>query len=208
MKKDFSSVRLCVLISSGFSPLPLGRLTREVVLGGADCVQLRLKGISDREFLEIALECRRAAGEALFIVNDRPDIAALSGADGVHVGQDDLPGRAVRQIIGDEALLGISTANAAQLAQAEDAGADYLGVGCVFPTTTKEIAVEGLEYVEEASRLTGLPFLAIGGINLENVGRVIRAGAPGVAVCSAIIADEDPQKAAAELKEAILSAIA
>ncbi|MCD6406130.1 MAG: thiamine phosphate synthase [Planctomycetes bacterium] len=206
MKKDFSTVRLCVLVSSRHITLPFSRLVQEVVAGGADCIQLREKGLGDAKLLEIAKICRDICRDRIFIVNDRPDIARLSCADGVHVGQGDLPGPAARRIVGPDALVGISTANAAELAAAEEAGADYVGVGSVFASPTKNARIGGLEYVRLTAEVARVPFLAIGGINLDNVARVVAAGARGVAVSSAVIASRDPRGAAEAIREAVVTA--
>jgi thiamine-phosphate pyrophosphorylase len=212
MKRDFSRVRLCVLVAEGVSRLPFDQLVREVIAGGADCIQLREKGISDRVLLERARACRRAVDDAgaacVLIVNDRPDIAALAGADGVHVGQDDLPPAQARRIAGPDAVVGVSTHEPAEIAAAEAAGADYLGIGAVFLTATKDIEVRGLDYVRAAARTASRPFLAIGGITLDNVGEVIRAGAPGVAVFSAVVGSDDPRSVTRAFKDAIEAALA
>lgn len=189
------------------SRFSLAELVRLVVEGGADCVQLREKAVGDRELLERAKACRQAAEGCLFIVNDRPDVAVLSGADGVHVGQRDLPPAEARRIIGDGRLLGVSTSQARELAAAEALGADYLGVGCIFETDTKRVEVRGLDFLTRAATLATVPFLAIGGINHDNVAQVIRAGARGVAVSSAVISADDPLEAAREMKKRILAGL-
>lgn len=206
MKKDFSAVRLCVLVSTGVSALPFETLVGEILAGGADCVQLREKNLSDAEFLELAKACRDICRDVVFVVNDRPDIAVLSDADGVHVGQSDLPCRQARQIVGDELLVGVSTSSTDQLAAAERAGADYAGVGCIFPTTTKEVRAQGVWLVRSAARVASVPLVAVGGINLENAAEAVRAGAHAVAVCSAIVASGDPRGAARAIRERVLAA--
>lgn len=211
MKKDFSAVRLCVLVADGVSHLPFDALVREVAAGGADCIQLREKSASDAVLLDRARACRDAcdeSGRCIFIVNDRPDIAVRSGADGVHIGRADAPAADARRVIGPDRLLGVSAYDLDELAAAEAAGADYTGVGAVYPTATKEIAVTGLDLVRAVSRAATRPFLAIGGIDLSNVRDVILAGAPGVAVFSAIVASKDPRAATREMKEIIASALA
>lgn len=207
MKSDISEVHLCVLVSTDMSPVPFETLVAEVVAGGAECVQLREKGISDARLLDLAKTCRDICRDTLFIVNDRADIALLAGADGVHVGQGDIGGRAARRIVGEDAIVGISTSNASELEAAVEEGPDYLGVGAVFATTTKETGVAGLEYVRQAARLTQLPFMAIGGIRLENVAEVVASGARAVAVCSGITASDDPRGATRAMREAILAAL-
>jgi thiamine-phosphate diphosphorylase len=210
MKRDFSSVRLCVLVADGVSALPFEKLVSEVVAGGADCVQLREKGVADSVLLERASICRRACDKAgaIFIVNDRPDIAVLSEADGVHVGQSDLPAAAARRIMGPYAILGVSATNLCELTAAERSGADYVGIGAVFPTATKDIEAKGLEFVREAARIATRPLLAIGGINDSNVGAVILAGATGVAVFSAVVSADDPRSATRRLADTIDRALA
>lgn len=206
MKKDSSRVRLCVLVQDGISRLPFEKLIREIVAGGADSIQLREKALSDRALLDRARLCRDGARDILFIVNDRPDIAVLSDADGVHVGQADLPCADARRIVGPGRLVGVSAENVSQLSAAEADGADYLGVGCVFETSTKAIAHQGLMFVREAARAATRPWIAIGGITHANIRSVIEAGAPGVAVCGAVLKDDDPRGATRRLMEAIAEA--
>ncbi|MHC4712153.1 MAG: thiamine phosphate synthase [Planctomycetota bacterium] len=207
MKRSLESVRLCVLISEGFSDLSLPELVREVVTGGADCIQLREKNVPDRRLLERARACRQACDDAIFIVNDRPDIAVIAEADGVHVGQGDLPPAAARRIVGDDLILGVSASTREHVVAAQREGADYLGVGALFPTGTKDVSARGLDLIREVAGIVTVPFLAIGGIDHENVASVIRTGAPGVAVCSAIIGSEDPRGAARAMRETILAAL-
>jgi len=201
MKRDFSNVRLCVLVADGVSALPFETLVQEIAAGGANCIQLREKGIPDAIIFERAQLCRRVCDEAgcIFIVNDRPDIAVLSDADGVHVGQTDLPAAAARRIIGPDAILGVSATNLCDLAAAERSGADYVGIGAVFPTATKDIEAKGLGLIEEAAHIATRPLLAIGGITAANAAAVIRAGADGVAVFSAVVSDADPRAATRRL---------
>ena len=211
MKPDFSSVRLCVLVAGGVSRLPFEALVREVVAGGADCIQLREKSAAESVILSEAAVCRNACGAArscLFIMNDRPDLAVRAGADGVHIGSSDTPPTEARRIIGPDRVLGVSAYTVEEIRAAEAAGADYLGVGAVFPTATKEIEIRGLEIVREAARAASIHWLAIGGITQANVRDVILAGAPGIAVFSAIVAAENPRKATREMKERIERAIA
>lgn len=205
MKADFSRVRLAVLVTDGISNLPFDKLVREVVAGGADCIQLREKTLSDEALLERARICREIGRDCIFIVNDRPDIALLSEADGVHVGPEDTPVAEARRIVGDNVVVGASAYSVPDIKSAEDAGADYIGVGAAFPTETKDAQVTGLTLISEAARISRIPFIAIGGINHGNVASVIRAGARGVAVCSAIISAADPRRATEEMKAAIVA---
>ncbi len=169
-------------------------IARKVLAGGTKIVQLRGKGLSSRELLEQAREVRELARKAgaTFIVNDRADIALLSGADGVHLGQDDLPIDEARKILGKEKIIGISTHSLEQALKAEQEGADYIGFGPVFDTKTKADAekAKGLQALREVKQRVSMPVIAIGGINLENIGEVIDAGSDGAAVISAIIKAE------------------
>lgn len=171
--------------------------------GGVDIVQLRDKDLDD-EALVAAAEPFRAACEehgALFVLNDRPDLVAGCGADGVHVGRSDLPVAEARSLIGPDRLLGLSVSTPAELADV--AGADYVGV-TAFATPTKEDAVAGgLELLRAAAASLTLPWFAIGGIDLSNVAEVATAGAPGVAVVRAIRDARDPESAARILRSAL-----
>lgn len=144
-------------------------------------------------------------GGGIFIVNDRVDVAKAIGADGVHLGQEDLPLADARAILGPGRLIGISTHNPAQAVEAEAGGADYIGFGPIFPTATKEnpdpvVGVDGLRQMRARVRI---PVVAIGGITAKNVGDVRAAGADCCAVVSAVLAAPDPAKAIAELMQAI-----
>ena len=165
---------------------------------GVNLVQFRRKqGTDQQRLLEakaLANLCRRF--EALFIINDRIDLALLVDADGVHLGQDDLPLAEARQLIGPGRLLGRSTHNLDQLLMAQQEGADYVGVGPVFPTQTKpERTPAGLSWVQEASQHASLPWFAIGGIDSQTICSVCSAGAERVAVVSAIMGSNDPAEA-------------
>jgi thiamine-phosphate pyrophosphorylase len=144
-----------------------------------------------------------AQSKARFILNDRPDLARLAGADGVHLGQDDLSIRDARRIVGPSQLIGVSTHNSPQLDAAILAGASYVGVGPVFPSATKEFSepeLAGLAFVQAAGEATNIPWFAIGGITEENVERVLAAGAARIAVSAAVVRAERPRRAAARLK--------
>lgn len=170
-------------------------IAKMVLAGCAGILQLRGKGLSSRELLEQSREIReltRKAG-ATFIVNDRADIALLSDADGVHLGQDDLPIVEARKILGREKLIGISTHNIDQAIKAKHEGADYIGFGPVFKTETKAGAEEakGLQALLEIKKSANIAVMAIGGINLENLKKVMDTGADGAAVISAIVKTDD-----------------
>ena len=196
--------------------LSSGRRSEEIVeaalAGGVRVVQVREKGGSTRRALEIALAVRRLTRrfDALMIVNDRIDIALAADADGVHLGQDDMPLASARRLLGESALIGLSITEPAQMGAPEAVLADCLGVGAIFPTGSKTDATPtGLALVADV-RAAGAawrqPIVAIGGIDAENAGAAIRAGADVVAVISAITAAQDPGRAAAELLEAVRAA--
>jgi len=174
-------------------------IAKKVLAGGAGILQLRGKGLSSKELLEQAREIREIAREAgaIFIVNDRADVALLADADGVHLGQDDLPIAKAREILGREKLIGLSTHNLKQAIKAEFEGADYIGFGPVFGTTTKTDAEEakGSEALKEVKKGVSIPVIAIGGMNLENLKEVIDAGADGVAVISAVVKAKNIEEA-------------
>jgi thiamine-phosphate pyrophosphorylase len=202
-RRLLGDARLMVLVGG----LPtLGDLTwvvGEALAGGADLIQLREKDLPDREWLRRAREVRilTAQARARFIVNDRPDLARLAGADGVHLGQDDVSLRDARRIVGPAALIGVSTHDRPQLDQAILAGAGYLGVGPVFTSSTKDFSdLAGLAFVRHAAETTALPWYAIGGIDEENIDQVLEAGASRIAVSSAVVRAPRPRLAAAALR--------
>jgi thiamine-phosphate pyrophosphorylase len=188
-----------------------GRSNRQVIAaairGGATLVQYREKNASTRSMIDEALQLRelcRAEGVA-FIVNDRVDLALAVDADGVHVGQDDLPASLARKLIGPGKILGVSAENVEQARAAIASGADYLGVGALFATATKPdagnpIGIRGLESIVRASTV---PIVGIAGINASNAAGVIRAGAAGVAVVSAVVSAPDVERAARELRQVV-----
>jgi thiamine-phosphate pyrophosphorylase len=174
----------------------------QALRGGVDIVQLRIKDGSDEAILaaarRFAAVCARHG--ALFVVNDRPDVAVTVGADGVHVGQDDMPVARVRAIVGEEQLVGLSTHSPAQIDAA--AGVDYIGVGPVHATPTKPgRAAVGLDLVRYAAEHADVPFFAIGGIDGSNVDSARRAGAERIAVVRALTEAADPERAAAALRQ-------
>jgi thiamine-phosphate pyrophosphorylase len=165
-------------------------IVRMFLEGGASLIQLRDKEASGRELLEQAMAClklTRKAGATL-IINDRVDVALTAGADGVHLGQDDLAVDEAREILGEDKIIGVSTHSIAQFRAALETSADYIALGPVFSTLTKEnpAPVVGLELIREARKLTDRPLVAIGGINLGRAPEVIASGADCVAVISAL----------------------
>jgi thiamine-phosphate pyrophosphorylase len=194
--------------------LSAGHTTPEVVAaaieGGVDVVQVREKDATARERLAVAREVRERTREAgvPLIINDRVDIAAAADADGVHLGDDDLPVAAAREQLGEDAVIGRSVSTPEAAREAEAAGADYLGVGAVYATSSKGDIEEdeheiGLDAVRAVDAAVDIPFVGIGGVTPENAAEVVAAGADGVAVISAITAAEDPERATRQLKEAV-----
>jgi thiamine-phosphate pyrophosphorylase len=185
----------------------LEALLNAVLAGGVDMVQLRDKSASDPELLAAAPTFRRACDEhdALFWLNDRPDLARRCGADGVHVGQGDLPVDEARRVAGGEVLVGLSTHSPRQLDAALELNVDELSVGPVWETPTKAgRGAAGLGYVRyAAARAGGRPWFAIGGVDLDNVHRVVSAGASRIVVVRAIRDADDPRAAAEALRAAL-----
>jgi thiamine-phosphate pyrophosphorylase len=195
-----------VLLTGSTCAAALDWTIREAADGGADIFQLREKGLSDRDLLDRARNVRRWTRETrtLFILNDRPDIARLVEADGVHLGQDDMSVREARRILGPGPLIGVSTHTPDQVRQAVLDGASYIGVGPTFPSTTKEFPeLAGPEFVRQATTTTTLPAFVIGGVNLETIGPAVAAGARRVAVSAAVCAADEPGIAAARLRAAL-----
>ncbi len=186
---------------------PLEQIVRQGVSGGVSLIQLREKDVAARTFLEEAFMLRRATSELgiPLIINDRLDIALACSADGVHLGQEDIPCALARRICGTNMLIGVSVSNEGEALEAEADGADYLGVGPIFATSTKPDALPpiGLDALRGIRRAVRIPLVGIGGISAANAGEVIRAGADGVAVVSALIAAPDPKVAAHRLRSAI-----
>ena len=175
--------------------------------GGAEVIQLRDKHLSDDELARIAervLGICDAYGAQL-IINDRVQVAKVVGADGVHVGRDDMPVQEARVVLGSAAVIGTSATSADEARAAHRAGADYIGVGHVFATTSKIKPTPpiGLETLADAARNVSRPVIAIGGINESNAAEVIRAGAHGIAVIAAVCTADDPRAATARLRTVI-----
>ena len=194
--------------------LARGRSTFEIVKaavdGGVTVVQLREKHCSTREFIEQALAIKNflKARKVPLIINDRLDVAQAVKADGVHLGQTDMPLEMAKDILGDSMLIGISAESLEDAIAAEKGGADYLGVSPIYTTSTKTDTAPplGLAGLREIRKAVSLPLVGIGGLNKENSAEAIRSGADGVAVVSAIVAADDPKAAAIELKQVITEA--
>lgn len=180
------------------------QIAQEAVNGGADVIQLRDKEMTDHRLFITACEIRDITWSAgvLFIVNDRMDIAMASGADGVHLGQDDMPLSMVRQLAPSDFIIGISVGSIAEAVNAEAGSADYVAVSPVFGTRTKPDAGpgHGTALLKAIRQNISIPVIGIGGISKENAREVIFSGADGIAVVSAVISSEDIEKATRELK--------
>ena len=179
------------------------RLLHDALAGGCDLLQLRDHEASDDELLDAAERFRDACDEhdALFVVNDRPEIALQAGADGVHVGQDDLPVEAVRRLVGPDVLVGLSTHAPEQFDAGLASSADYLSVGPIWETPTKAgRPAAGLGYIRYAASVGSKPWFAIGGIDQHNIGEVVAAGATRAVVVRAIRDADDPGAVASALK--------
>ncbi|HUO34330.1 MAG TPA: thiamine phosphate synthase [Candidatus Acidoferrum sp.] len=187
-------------------------LARALAGAGVDLLQLRAKKTPARAVFEAARQLKSAFGETSvrLIVNDRLDIALIAGAAGVHVGQEDLPAEDARRVCGQGMWVGVSTHNLEQLYAAASTSADYIAVGPVFPTGTKENPdpVVGLEFVRRARAATKKPLVAIGGITVDSAGQVYRAGADSVAVIRDLRDAPDPGKRAREYMQIAVEALA
>ncbi|SPF33362.1 Thiamine-phosphate synthase [Candidatus Desulfosporosinus infrequens] len=185
----------------------LGQSIELAIQGGVTLVQLREKSVSTREFLELAIRIKEITSRERIplIINDRLDIALAVDADGLHIGQDDLPMLKARELFPNK-LIGVSVSTLAEALLAQQQGADYLGVGAVFSTSTKTDATEvSLEQLEMIKKLVTIPVVAIGGINETNLIQVLATGIDGVSVVSAILAKENILMAAKHLQELIRS---
>lgn len=200
----FADVRLYVLITELSCKRPWLHVAEEAILGGADCLQLREKSLESGELLcrakDFVALCKRH--HVISIINDRPDLALLAGADGVHVGQSDLPAAEVRKLLGREKIVGVSTHNMEQARQAVGDGADYIGVGPFFRSPTKpRDFVAGPPYAKQVAEQISIPAVAIGGITEANVDEVVATGLKAVAVTAAVAGCDDPRSAARKLKQ-------
>jgi len=204
-KKDFlHRIRLYVLISSNIAKKSVKETARLVIDGGADTVQLREKTISDSKFISLAREVRDITTKrgSLLIINDRVHVVRKVNADGIHLGQQDMSALEARNIIGDEKIIGVSTHSITQARQAQKDGADYIAIGPIYPTSTKDHEPSvGIEIIHEISEAVSIPIIAIGAITLENLDEVLKAGASRIAVCSAIIGSKDIYSSTRQFKE-------
>ena len=192
--------RLYALVDVCSDESAFEKLVTDIIAGGVDIIQLRDKQADDRTILarsRILKNCIAASERnVLFIMNDRPDLAVLAEADGVHVGQDELPVNMVRQIVGSM-LIGVSTHSIEQARQAVLDGADYIGAGPVFASETKEFSeLAGLDFLREVAAEISIPAFAIGGMTVERLDEVFQTGIHRIAVSSALLKAENPKEAA------------
>lgn len=202
--RSMAQVGLYVITGEKFARgRPLAAVVQAAIDGGAQAVQLREKEMPLRRLLTEGACLRditRRAG-VLFLVNDRVDVALALDADGVHLGQDDMPVAVARRLLGPDKIIGVSAHSVDQARAAQAEGADYLGVGPVYATSSKDdaLAPQGLQLIREVAAAVDLPFVGIGGINTGNAAAVIAAGATGIAVISAVISAPDVAAAARQL---------
>ncbi|MFQ5462265.1 MAG: thiamine phosphate synthase [Phycisphaerae bacterium] len=219
VRSRLARVRLYVLISEAYCRKDWLATARDALRGGADCLQLREKQLSDRELIEragvLAELCREH--DALCIVNDRPDVACASGADGVHLGQDDIPVWAARRVLPARSIVGVSTHGIEQAIAAADQSPDYVALGPMFPSTTKPTAKPagdrtgaslGPDVLYKVRSEISLPLAAIGGITADNAGEIIATGRTILCVCAAVTQCVDPEAAARRLCELMESGTA
>lgn len=194
------------VLQSGFSHVDLTRLA---IAGGADTIQLRQKTGTTREMIDVAREMKRVctAAGVTFIVNDRVDVAIAAEADGVHLGQDDFPIQLARTLLGEDRVIGGSAGTLEEALKCESEGADYVGCGPVYPTTSKHDAgpASGLVLLKQVMARVSLPVIAIGGITAENAPEVMASGIHGIAVISAVCCQLDPEAATRTLRRAMES---
>lgn len=186
---------------------PIEEAVQQAIAGGTTMIQLREKEAATREFYDIALRIRQitTAAHVPLVINDRLDIALAVGADGLHIGQSDMPLAVARRLVGASMFIGVSASTVEQALAAEQQGADYLGVGAVFPTGSKADAGDaiGLAGLGEIASAVRIPLVAIGGVNAANAAEVMRQGVAGISVISAILSQPDIPDAARALRGAL-----
>jgi len=196
-------IQLCVIVDPKLSLNPdIEQVVSLAIEGGAQMIQFRDKEFSDEEFLVLAERIKKITQQKNipFIINDRVNIAKSVDADGVHLGQDDMSLKEAREILGRDKIIGISTSNLGEAMEAEKQGADYIGLGPIFQTSSKEIKETiGPEMIRQVLSQVQIPVFPIGGINLNNIDQVTNAGSRRIAVISAVISQKDIKKAAEEL---------
>ena len=191
--------------STGFSEAEFLNRLEEALKGGATLVQLREKNRTTREYVDIAEKAHRLTEKynVPLLIDDRVDVALAVGAEGVHLGQTDMPICVARRLMGENAIIGATTKTVEQALEAQKQGADYLGVGAIYPTTTKVVTVlTPIETLKDICDSVNIPVNAIGGLNKDNINIFKGIGISGICVVSAVMKAPDPQKAAIELRNA------
>ncbi len=202
----FFNVALYVILTEEYCRHNIIDTVKAVLAGGADCIQYRQKEFAGQQTLDTTLQIAELCREfdVLFIVNDRSDLALAARADGVHLGQDDLPPLAARNIMGQFAIIGRTCHNLDEIAQARHENIDYIGIGSIFGSATKpSVPRTGTDFISAARKLYNGPIVAIGGVTSDNAALAIGAGADAVAVCQAITAEDDPRKATESIKSVL-----
>lgn len=191
--------------SNGFSETEFLNRLEAALKGGATLVQLREKNRTTREYVDIAEKAHRLTEKynVPLLIDDRVDVALAVGAEGVHLGQTDMPICVARRLMGENAIIGATTKTVEQALEAQEQGADYLGVGAIYPTTTKVVTVlTPIETLKDICDSVNIPVNAIGGLNKDNINIFNGIGISGICVVSAVMKAPDPQKAAIELRNA------
>ena len=204
--KSFDTSLYLVTDRSGMGDCEFESKIRSAVEGGCTMVQLREKNINSYLMYQRALSIKKITDEyhIPFIINDRLDIMLAVGADGVHLGQQDIPVKIARKLIGKDKIIGVSAHCIEEAEKAERDGADYLGVGAIFPTTTKkDIIITPVNVLREIKETVSVPVVAIGGINQNNINTLKGSHVDGVAVISAIMKSKDPKSSAVALKASV-----
>ena len=175
------------------------------IRGGADTIQYRQKSGSTREMIRIAAQMKQVCSDrgVPLIINDRVDVAIAAGADGVHLGQDDFPIPLARELLGQDMIIGASASNIGEVEKCLLDGADYVGFGPVYPTTSKDDAgsIKGIDNLVQVVKAVPLPIIAIGGISLDNISEILWTGVHGIAVISSVCCQEDPEQATKALHQ-------
>lgn len=202
--KKFDSTLYFITDSNGFEEAEFLYRVEEALKGGVTLVQLREKNRTTREYIELAQNVHILTRKynVPLLIDDRVDVALAVGAEGVHLGQTDMPIDVAREILGEEAIIGATTKTVEQALAAQRQGADYLGVGAIYPTTTKVVTVlTPVETLKDICNAVDIPVNAIGGLNKDNINIFKGIGISGICVVSAVMKANEPQKAAIELKK-------
>ena len=205
-KNQLRNSKLYIILDTQICKNRILKITEEIIEGGADIIQLRPKGLTDKELLLLASSLKRKIKKRLFIVNNRPDIARAVDADGVHLGQDDMAPEFARKILGNNKIIGKSCHSLNQLKKSLRENLDYISIGPLYKTLTKpEYKPIGLNLVAKSKSITKLPIFPIGGINLKNLKYVVAIGVNKIAVCSAVLKSLDVLRATERFKEALIN---